>query len=174
VFVTEIKPIDLLNLIRKEELDELNRVVYNGTRRYVELVEPRLLTVGLSGDYNLKFTGAGSGESYFSFVGVKGRVLADILIGLPNEMLRVTGDETFMGHVREAEQNPLIMASIPLDWIGARQMNQGLYEGAAQFDVKPPCLRLGAACSPKEMVGVIEDFAKAYGNLRRYQFAREA
>tara|TARA_Y100000310_G_C20567608_1_gene756338 strand:- start:166 stop:681 length:516 start_codon:yes stop_codon:yes gene_type:complete len=165
-----IEPLVLMDLINRDGLDVLDQVVYDCTKKFVELTNPTLLNAVTSHQYQLKFVGKMVGQHYFSFVGAQGKVLADYLSQLPNNLLWVAKDSTFMGHIEEAEKNPLIQAVIPMSWIYARQMNQGLYDEAAQFDIRPPCLRLMSVCDPEKMGEVIEELASTHNKIKNYQF----
>ena len=158
-----IKPQVLLDIIDRERLDDLDKTVYDGTRKFIELCKPRHLSIATSDNYQLRFMGDFDG-GYFSFMGQQGVVIADYLRPLPNELLNVANDLELMKIINEAKESSL-RVSIPMTWTDARQMNHGLYNGAAQFEIKPPCLLVGANCKPEGFIQVVENLAEIYHQL---------
>jgi len=153
-----IKPEIFLTLISGQEFDEMDKAVYDGTKRFTEICEPSYLNAGNSGCYQLILRGKLRSGSYFSFVGQQGTIMADILHALPDELLGVARDSELLEIIDRAKKEGF-RTLIPLSWHNARQMNDGLYDGAAQFDIKPPCLRVGFNCNPDEFVKKVEKLA---------------
>ncbi|MEK6927352.1 MAG: hypothetical protein AABX11_02875 [Nanoarchaeota archaeon] len=154
-----ITPQKFLALIDREKLDSLDQEVYDGTKRFTKLCKPLLLSAATSDNYQLKLRGKLlSGGSYFSFVGNQGIIIADILNPLPDELLGVAKDSKLMKIIDNAHRSGF-RTSIPLSWHNSRQMNAGLYDEAAQFDIKPPCLRVGFNCNPGEFLKRVEELA---------------
>ena len=154
-----ITPAVLLDLVDRERLDDLDKVVYDGTRKFMELCENSRLNIGTSDDYQLKFAGVLFSRSYFSFMGEKDVVMADLLRPLHGDLLSFVKDRELMERMSEAREKGFRTA-IPTNWTEARQMNDGLYAGAAQFEIKPPCLLIGFRCKPFEFVERVQDLAK--------------
>jgi len=169
----DIKPQVLLELIDRERLDNLDKEVYDGTIRFIELCKPSHLSAATSDNYQLKYRGRLFSGSYFSFMGQQDIIMADLLRPVPDDLLSVAEDKELMVILEEARKCGF-RTSIPTTWTGARQMNNGLYEEAAQFNIKPPCLRIGTNCEPEGFIQVVENLAgienKCYNlSVRRTQ-----
>lgn len=166
-------PLALLDLIDRERLDDLDKVVYDGTKRFVELCDASLLNAATSNNYQVKYAGQLGGRvGFFSFMGQEGIVMADYLRKLPHDdLLVVAEDEEFMRILREARNKP-IYVSIPTTWSSARQMNHGLYEEAALFGIKPPCVRIGTKCEPEVFGQKVELLAEIHNQLEALRIKR--
>ena len=137
----------LIDIIDREKLDSLDKATYDGTRKFIELCETSHLSIATSSNYQLIYRGILASGTYFSFMGQHGIVFADCLRLLPHDLLIAAEDEELMKLIRKIK-NDGFHALVPTTWPEARQMNHGLYEGAAQFDIKPPRLRIGNSCTP--------------------------
>ena len=167
----ELRPKVLLDIVDRERLDDIDKVLYDGTKRFIELHEPSKLSVCNSDDYGLKVLGGLFRSGYFSFTSHQGQMFMDYLRSLPDELLGVARDEELMGIVHEAESDGF-HTSIPMTWKNARQMNDGLYEGAAQFEVTPPCLKIGMRCTQDEFYQKVENLATIVGKLETLHIKR--
>jgi hypothetical protein len=169
--MTEITPSVLFDLIDKEKLDELNRIIYDGTKKFIDLCEMSNLSISTSGTYHLHIRGVVALRDYFSFMGYHNRIFVDILHPIADELLGVARDDKLMKIVKDAEDKHL-KALIPLNWSNARQTNSGLFEGAAQFDINPPCLRIGTSCKYNEFINVVENLTTIVNGLMQHQITR--
>ena len=149
--MSNLKPLALLDLIDRGKLDDVSLAVYDGTRKFIGTHEAKNLNLTTTGTYHLKCTGVLSEGGYFSFMGYHNAVFADYLRPLPSELLETARDDELMKIISDAERDGF-QVGMPMAWIGARQMNEGLYEGAAQFEITPPCLRIGTSSKPDETV----------------------
>jgi hypothetical protein len=93
-------------------------------------------------------------------------VMADYLSSLQRDLLVVSLDSEWRDILGEARSKGF-HTSVPTDWAGARQMNHGLYEALAQFDIKPPCLRIGVVTKPKSFVQVVGDLSDIVSKLEK-------
>jgi len=166
-----INPSILINIIDKEILDFLDRVVYDGTRRFIGLCETRHLSIATSSNYQLIYRSLLASGTYFSFMGQQGIIFVDCLSLLPHDLLIVAEDEELMKLITEIKRGGF-HALVPTTWPEARQMNHGLYEGAAQFDIKPPLLRIGTSCTPERFSEVVEYLAGINNKLEELWMKR--
>lgn len=167
----EIKPSVLLDIIDRERLDDLDKVVYDGTVRFSELCEISSLSAATSDNYQLKYMGTIFMGGFFAFMGQQGTIMADLLKPLPSELLSIVEDKEYMDIVEQAKKSGLY-TTIPTDWVNARQMNNGLYDAAAQYNIKPPCLRIGKYCKPEEFMKTVEKLVKVHYQLYNLRIAR--
>jgi hypothetical protein len=166
-----LKPAALLDRINKDGLGEFDRAVYEGTKRLVELCDPGSLFLGTSASYRLTAHGELS-RGYFSFTSHQDTIISDVLVPVERDLLLVARDAKLMEVVEEAIRKGF-EAAIPTEWTACRQVNQGLYESAAQFDIEPPCLNIGNHCKePGKFVRVAEDLAEIVSRLDNLRVQR--
>jgi len=168
----KITPSTFFDLIDKKKLDSQDRIIYDGTKRFSELCDISSLSITNSGTYNLHFRGMANG-SYFSFMGYHKNVHLDILYSLPDELLGAFEDKGLKKIITTSKDQDFHVLS-PCGWTLARQMNEGLFEGAAQFDsgVKPPCLRIGTCSKYNEFVPRAEELAAIVNDLYQHHIEK--
>lgn len=95
-------------------------------------------------------------EVFFSIWGNRDEAIVDILSRLwDKDLLNVGRDRELMAIIEEAEKSG-VTVSLPLEWVDARHGNMGLYDEAAQFEVKPPCFRIKKYGKAEELVKNVE------------------
>lgn len=142
--------------------------MYDGARRLVEKTDITLLAIATSLNYELKVMASAIPRSYFCFTHHQGTTLTDYLHPIGQDLLIVTQDEEFCAIIDEAKQLGF-ETLIPADWASARQMNEGLYDGAAQFDIQPPCLKIGKQGDRESFIGILDNLIEFHERLEVYQ-----
>lgn len=160
----EVRPLALFGFIDREKLDDLDKAVYDGTAEFLRICEPSGLVIASSDNYQVRYSGRLFSGTYFSFVGQQGRGMADILRPLQSDLLEVVEDAELIAIISKARGEGF-HALVPTEWTQARQMNMGLYEDAAKFDIKPPCLRIGKWPEKEKFVEVARSLAQIEKSL---------
>lgn len=168
-----INPLALLDLIgtNRERLDDLDKAVYDGTKIFLDLCEPAGLAIASSDNYQVRYSGILFGNTYFSFVGQQEVVMADLLRPLQHDLLEFAEEEKTLEIIRRIRGEGFHVL-IPTEWTQARQMNMGLYEDAAKFNIKPPCLRIGKWQKKEKFIEVARSLANIEKELRELELKK--
>ncbi|MBW2964697.1 hypothetical protein KY363_04520 [Candidatus Woesearchaeota archaeon] len=171
--MSELKGIELLDIIDRQKLSALGQTVLDGARRYVASTGASIVSISNNGHYELCVSGGEyMGRHFFIFNGFQGVVQYDWLLSVSNDLLMVAKDQEFLEKIAEAEKALGITAAIPTNKeIG--KMNVVIYREAAKHHVDPPCLWLGGASKPGDFEKVVEKLAETYQSMHRYRFTRE-
>ncbi|MBW2967594.1 hypothetical protein KY362_03845 [Candidatus Woesearchaeota archaeon] len=172
--IQEVRPMEIFNLFDRDRLTDLDRTVFDSARAYAEQTDPSYVGIKSSANWTIRVFGAKMHSQYFVFSGYQGGIhFASLRKVGARDYLELARDEEYLELVSQAKRelasgfkdHRYAHVNIPLGWVDARHMNQGLYEEARQFEIEPPCLVMSGYAQPDEIRHVVEELVASNRRL---------